>query len=183
MIIIAAKLKQKVYVPRTKAQVQIKDFDIKYIIGGRTDLTIKNVKEFIQGILDDTLNITIEETREWIYKYVPKRSGDLQESLLSFLEKSKPPPTIFNEIRGVRLVLGAGAEVKYVKYVDKFDDSNVQHDNTWREHSGKKAYSKGKPILLDDPQAKGQFFDKMVSYAKSRLRINLSKIKWAKSAG
>ena len=62
-------------------------------------------------------------------------------------------------------------------------DAMVQHENTWREHSGKKAYSKGEPVLLHDPDARGGFFDMMVLYAIEKLRMNLSKIKWVNING
>ena len=59
-------------------------------------------------------------------------------------------------------------------------DEQVQHDYTWYEHSGKKAYSKGEPVLLDDPRAKADFLNEMIVYATERLRTNLIKIKWLK---
>lgn len=164
-------------VPRTRVVVPIKDIDIKYVIG-KSKLTYQQVVDFIMNIMNKTLELTIEEVEEWIDEFVPKRSGDLRESLKEFLNKSKPPPTTVGELRNVRLILGAGKDVKYAKYVIEMTDAMVQHDATWHEHSGKRAYSKGERVFLDDPQARGGFFPMMIIYARERLRMNLSKIKW-----
>jgi hypothetical protein len=166
-----------IIVPRTRGLLRLKEIDIPYIIGD-SKLTYAEVIDFIQTTMDQALELTITETTAWIKKYVPKRSGDLQQTLLDFLDKSRPPPSLFTELRNVRLILGVGAEVKYAKYVIPMTSMQVQHDNTWFEHSGRRAYSKGKPVLLDDPEAKGQFFKFMVAYALERFKINLSKIKW-----
>lgn len=168
-------------IPRTRAWVKIEDIEIKCVIGKR-NYTVEEVKTFIQKILDETLELTITEIEEWINEFVPKRSGDLRESLLKFLAKSRPPPST-GELRGARLILGVGAEIFYAKYVIDMEDSNVQHDATWREHSGKKAYSKGVPVFLDDPSALANYHDAMVEFGIERLKINLSKIKWVKVNG
>jgi len=165
-------------VPRTRAWTKISDIDIKYVIG-KSKLTIDQVYDFIQRILDETLELTIKEVEVWIDEFVPKRSGDLREDLKKFLNKSKPPPSTKGELRGARLILGSGEDVGYAKYVMKFTDDQVQHDSTWFEHSGKRAYDKhGQRVLLDDPNARGKYFEMMVIYARERLRMNLSKIKW-----
>lgn len=164
-------------VPRTYAWIKFKDFDIKYIIGKKR-LLFEQVLEFIQKIMNETLELTIKETEEWIDEFVPKRSGDLREDLKKFLAKSRPPPSTKGELRNVRLILGAGADVKYARHVTEMSAEQVQHDATWFEHSGKRAYSKGKPVFLDDPHAVSDYHTKMVSYAIERLKINLSKIKW-----
>ena len=167
-------------VPRTRAYIPIKELDIKYVIG-KSKLTYEQVVEFIMDIMNETLELTIKEIEEWIDEFVPKRSGDLREDLKEFLNKSKPPPTTVGELRNVRLILGAGKDVKYAKYVIEMTDAMVQHDATWFEHSGKRAYSKGERVFLDDPHARGKFFEMMVIYGIERLRMNLSKIKWIKT--
>lgn len=166
-------------VPRTRAWIKFKDFDIKYIIG-KNKLLFEEALEFIQTIINETLELTIKETEEWIDEFVPKRSGDLRKDLKEFLAKSRPPPSTKGELRNGRLILGAGANVKYARHVTEMSAEQVQHSGTWFEHSGKRAYSKGKPVYLDDPHAVSNYHDKMVAYAIERLRINLSKIKWLK---
>ena len=167
----------KEIIPRTKARVLISDFEIKLVIGKKT-YTVEDVKTFIQKILDETLELTITETEEWIDEFVPKRSGDLRESLKKYLYRSRPPETTVGELKGLRLILGVGAEITYAKYVIDMEDYNVQHDATWYEHSGKRAYSKGSRVFLDDPNALANYHNEMVRFAVERLKINLSKIKW-----
>ena len=167
----------KQIIPRTRAWVKIADVDISCVIG-KKKYTIPEVKAFIQKILDETLELTIAETEAWIDEFVPKRSGDLIESLKKFLAKSRPPPSPTGELRGARLILGVGADIIYAKYVIDFRDDQVQHDSTTREHSGRKAYSKGSPVLLDDPNAIANYHDDMVAFAVERLKKNLSKVKW-----
>jgi len=168
-------------VPRTRALIGLKGLEpkIKYI-AGKSKFSYGQLIQFIQDIMNETLELTIQETKEWIWEFVPLRSGDLQDNLIEFLEKSKPPPSNSTGLRNVRLILGAGKDVKYARYVNEMDASMVQHNNTWLEHSGFPAYSKGVRVLLHDPDAVGFFFDKMVAYAVERLKINLKKIKWVK---
>ncbi len=169
----------KKIIPRTRAWARIEDLNIDYIVNkSKHRFTSDQVKTFIQTIMNETLELTITEMEEWIDKFVPKRSGDLIESLKSFLAKSRPPPTTVGELRDVRLILGVGADIEYAKYVIDMTDAQVQHAGTWFEHSGKKAYSKGQPVFLDDPHAVANYHDKMVEYGIERLKINLSKIKW-----
>lgn len=159
-----------IIVPRTHAKIKI-----KYSLGKNQNLTALEVETLIQNALNEALDWTIEETENWIEIHVPERSGDLKRSLLKFLKRSVPPTS---ELKGVRLVLGVGAEIDYAKYVNDMTISNVRHFNTWLEHSGKKAYSKGKPVLLNDFRAIGSYHEKMVDFAKERLYTNLSKVKY-----
>ena len=48
-------------VPRTRARVRVSDFDIEYIVGN-SSYTYDQVCEFIQTILNETLELTIKET-------------------------------------------------------------------------------------------------------------------------
>ena len=158
-------------VPRTKARIIFK-------VGNKILNSADEVKALIQDALNEALIETIFEVEIWIDIHIPKRSGDLIENIKKFLRKSIPPPSTIGELRGVRLVLGAGADVKYAMYVNKMTSSMVRHLGTWREHSGALAYSKGSPVYLDDPRAVGFFFDKMVDFAVERLNINLDKVKY-----
>ena len=166
-------------VPRTKARISFPKDYVK-LNWGHDTYTFEQVATYIQDILEETLRVTIKETEEWIDQFVPKRSGDLRKSLKHFLNRSIPPVSTKGELRGVRLILGAGEDVKYASYISAMTDEQVQHENTWLEHSGRKAYSKGRPVLLDDPNAIADFFNVMVEYSVGRLKINLLKIKWLK---
>lgn len=175
MIIVSAPKTYAVVVPRTYARVKGTEGLIKFIAGKRRFQTPEQVKTLAQGLLDEALNLTIQETKSWINTFVPKRSADLRVSLIKYLERSIPPLAAIGELRGIRLILGAGAEINYAKYVDEMTTEQVRHSSTWREHSGKRAYTKGHRVFLHDPRAVGGYHDKMVDYARLRLQTNIAK--------
>ena len=164
-------------VARTRARVELRTDYIQYVMGNRK-LKYEQVKTLIQGALDEALETTIVETEIWIDVHVADRTGALIKSLLRFLAKSRPPPSAMGDLKGIRLILGVGAEIRYAQYVNKMTTAQVRHMGTPFEHSGKRAYVKGVPVYLDDPRAIGFFFDKMVDFAKERLVINLAKAKY-----
>ena len=164
-----------ILVPRTRAKIKITERLIKFVAGKRKFQTPEQVKTLAQSLLDEALTLTIKETKIWINTFVPKRSADLRVSLIKYLERSIPPAASIGELKGIRLVLGVGVEINYAKYVDEMTTKQVAHAGTWREHSGKRAYSKGKRTYLYDPKAIGGYHDKMIDYAKKRLSTNLAK--------
>ena len=161
--------------PRTYAKVQSTERLIKFVAGKKKFYTPEQVKTYAQGLLDEALTITITEAKEWINTFVPKRSADLRVSLIKYLERSIPPTSAQGELRGIRLILGVGAEINYAKYVDEMTTAQVAHKGTFREHSGKRAYSKGHRTYLYDPKAIGGYHEAMVAFAKERLQINVAK--------
>ena len=174
------------FVPRTYEKIGIEEALIQYKLGRRIIPSADIVKKLIQTFLNAALKKTIEETIIWINTFVPKRSGDLRQSLIKYLERSIPPPAASGELRGIRLVLGAGAEIFYAAYVNEFTTKQVAHKGTFREHyvdyTTKKgvehhprAYSKGRRIWLYDPKAVGGYHDKMIAYAAMRFKINVAK--------
>ncbi|KKM04894.1 hypothetical protein LCGC14_1759620 [marine sediment metagenome] len=113
-------------VPRTRAVVSLKDINIAYIIG-KSKYTYSQVVKFIQTIMNEALELTIEETKEWIYEFVPLRSGDLQDNLIEFLEKSKP---VVEEITGVPVdvqeVINRRYAVSGVRFSDLYPLDSLQ---------------------------------------------------------
>lgn len=163
------------FVPRTYEKIGIEEALIQYKIGRKIVTTADIVKSLIQTFLNEALKITIEEVTEWINTFVPKRSGALRQSLIKYLKRSIPPPPTEGELRGIRLILGAGADIFYAEYVEAFTTLQVAHQGTWREHSGKRAYNKGRRAYLYDPQAIGNYHTKMIEYAQERFKINVAK--------
>ncbi|KKN42891.1 hypothetical protein LCGC14_0708650 [marine sediment metagenome] len=147
-------------IPRTHAKISI-----KYLLGrGKTILnTSDEVKQYIQETLNEALRTTIMEVEIWINYHVAMDTGALRESLIEFLRKSIPPSATIGELRGIRLILGVGAEIYYAKYVNKMPMSKVRH--------------------AIDPRAYGYYHDKMVEFAKERLRINVDKARYKVSTG
>ena len=147
-------------IPRTHAKI-----GIKYLIGrgGKIVDTPEEVKQIFQEALEEALSTTIMEVEIWINYHVPMDTGALRESLISFLRKSQPPAATAGELRGIRLILGVGAEIYYAKYVNKMPMSKVRH--------------------AIDPRAFGYYHDKMVDFAKERFRINVDKARYEVSSG
>lgn len=136
-------------IPRTHAKI-----DIKFVVGNKK-LHSDELKKYAQQLLNEALETTILETEIWIDSKVPMLTGALRASLISFLKKSIPPPAAMGDLRGIRLVLGVGADIPYAKYVNKMTTSQVRH-----------------PI---DPRAIGFYHNAMVAFAKERLQINVDK--------
>lgn len=152
--------------PSTKFTVKANRAYISYIAGKRK-MSYSQVKQLITDILADTLTLTLADLEEWIKTYVPKRTGNLQEDLINNLHSSRAMDNI------MRLILGS--TVRYAEDVNEMSTSQVQH-------SGEVGYAYyhgyyGK-IILNDPEAVGHFWDRMLEFAKRRILINLTKAKY-----
>jgi len=141
---------------------------ITYIAGQLTNLTKQQVEQLISAILRDTLFLVKMDVRRWVELYVPYRTGQLQQNILDNFESS------FSDAEQLKIYLGAN--VDHARFVNKMDQSNVQHSAEigyayYNGYHGK--------IMLNDPTAQGHFFGIMVMYARDRLRFHLSNVKSA----
>lgn len=160
--------------PKTRLKVGVNKAQIKYIAGRVDNLSYEDVKDIIENLLREVLNLTLGNIELWIEERVPKRTGQLQENLLRHLKSSRVS-------RGIlRIVIGTA--INYAADVNEMTTAMVRHHGTWREHSGKKAYAyyyghPGNPpvVFLDDPKAEGQFFEKLLTFAYDRVLINLAR--------
>lgn len=130
--------------------------------------------KILEAILNFTLKATLKDMRTWIAHFVPKRTGQLRFTLNQNMKSSWVSKGI------LRMILGT--HVDYAKDVNKMTTSQVRH------HSGREHRKKGQPkrwayayywkhhgrIFLNDPQAIGHFYDKMLIYLKARVLINLT---------
>ena len=112
--------------------------EIRYIAGSY-DLTYDEVLEQVQELLKDILQNTTIELIAWIKKKVPKRTGQLRQSLLDNLESSQVQKGL------MRIILGT--HLNYAKFVNEMSTSQVAH-------SGQMGYAYyygnyGKIVLLD----------------------------------
>ena len=156
--------------PSAKAKVGISVDDIKYIVG-KSSYTYEEVVTTIRNLLGMVLRETIHDIELWIDNKVPKRTGALRKNLKLMLRTSKVVGNI------MKLIIGTSIE--YAERVNEYTTGQVRHFDTTREHSGKKAYSPGGiPIRLNDPQAVGFFYDKLLEFTKERVLINLAKAKY-----
>ena len=136
--------------------------EIKRIAKKNEDLTVKEVKEIITKILEETTKLTMKMLRKWINKRVPKMTGRLRRDLLKHLQDSY--------VRSNVLRIFIQTSIDYAKRVNDFQTHNVRH-------KGKKIKYRGKTIILNDPQAIGHFFDEMLKFAIRAILQNLITIK------
>jgi len=101
----------------------------------------------------------------WIQKYVPKRTGQLQDNLLYFLSSSTT--------RYGRYEVQIKTDVPYAGDIS----GNVKHYQTWLEHSGRWAkanyYNNWGMIFLHDPEAIVDWMDVLPQEARRELLDNL----------
>ena len=157
--------------PKTRLKVGVNKAQIKYIAGHVDNLSYEDVKDIIENLLREVLNLTLGNIELWIEEKVPKRTGQLRDNLLLNLKSSR----VNNGI--LRMIIGTA--INYASDVNEMTTAMVRHFNTDREHSGKKAYAyyggHYGPIHLNDPKAEGQFFVKLLEFAHQRILINLAR--------
>jgi len=146
---------------------------IKNIAKQSSIYTEKEVKEIIKDLLNEVLELTLEDLKQWILKFVPKRTGQLRRNMLKNIQSSRVKSNI------LRIIIRTS--IDYAAQVNAYSTAQVRHYNTEREHSGAYAYAYygghyGR-IRLNDPLAIGHFFDKMLLYVQKQVLLNLTTIK------
>jgi len=136
---------------------------IKYLAKGSV-LTYEEVLALFHNMLLYVLDELMYELRIWINEKVPKRTSQLRDSLIKNLESSRVKKGL------MKLVLGT--HLSYAEDVAKMSTAQVRH-------SGEIGYAyyygaQGK-IILDDPQAIGDFWDKLIDYAEERTKSILKR--------
>lgn len=153
------------YPTKIREKVAIEDTLIKYIIG-KEEVTYNEAKAVIRSILQETLDLTLEELQDFIDTKVPKRTGQLRDNLARHILSSRVTDTA--------LKLRYGTGVDYASYVNEMTTEQVRHHG---EKGYAYYYGHAGPIILNDPEAIGHFFDKMGEYAHERILTNYEKIK------
>lgn len=146
---------------RTKVGLPV--VKIKYIAKGNK-LTYIEVLALLHNMLLYVLDELMAELRIWINTKVAKRTGQLRDSLLKNLESS-------NVKKGLmRIVLGT--HLSYAPDVAEMSTAQVRH-------SGEVGYAyywgKSGRLILDDPEAIGDFWEVLIDYAKERTRFILAR--------
>jgi len=149
----------------TPVKIGLSKDQIEYIARG-SNYTYEEVLDIIRAILTDTLNGVTADIEQWIDKAVPKRTGQLRDNLKANLKSS-------NVQKGLlRIILRT--HVDYASDVNQMSTSQVRHHGEvgyayYYGHYGK--------IILSDPSAEGNFFDKMITFARERIAVNLVQAK------
>lgn len=149
--------------PSTKIKIGLPVAQIKYLAKGNA-LTYEEVLTLLHDMLLYVLDELMAELRDWINTKVPKRTGQLRDNLLRNLESS-------NVKKGLmRLVLGTN--IDYAPDVAEMTTSQVRHSG---EVGYAYYYGKFGRMILDDPEAIGNFWDVLIAYAKERTKTILAR--------
>ena len=149
--------------PSTKIKVGLPTLQIKYLAKS-TEMSFDEILGMINDMLMYVLDELIRELEIWIKSKVPKRTGQLRDSLIANLHSSRV------KLGLMRIILGTNLD--YAEDVNEMSTRIVRH-------SGEPAYAYyyghyGK-ITLNDPQAIGGFFDALLKFAKERTMFILQR--------
>lgn len=137
------------YEPSIKAKINVNKTQLKYIVGN-SKYTYEELIKVIKALLENVLANTLIDIENFINTKVPKDTGILREDLRKILHTSK--------IVGNILKIIIGTNVDYAAEVNEYSTMKVRH---WDK----------------DPQAEGNFYDKLLIFTNERVKINLLKAK------
>ena len=112
-------------------------------------------------MLNLALSSVIDALKEWILRYVPIATGQLQENLIEWLYQSRVN-------YGTQLYITIGTDVEYAKYANAMPASSLQHHG---EVAYRRRYGK---VTLDDPTAQHNFMGLLRMEAKRALKVAIS---------
>lgn len=147
-------------------------------------MTSQQLIMLIEPILNEVLENTLIDLRNWINRFVPKRTGRLRDALIRNMQKSNVKKSVLKFI--------IGTNFKYAEKVNRMSTRQVRH-SSWFEHRGKRRKVKGKRlkrrpkarrayayyydhhgrIFLNDPEAIGGFMQALLQYLAKRSKLHL----------
>jgi len=130
--------------------------EIKILVKG-SKLTFDEVLALYHSMLLYALDELLYDLRDWIKRKVPKRTGQLRENLLKHLETSGVKKGL------MRIVIGT--DIGYAPDVAEMSTSQVRH---YGEIGYAGYYGITGPIVLDDPEAIGNFWEELIAYSQER---------------
>lgn len=142
--------------PSTKIKIGLPVIEIKYL-AKQNELTYEEVLFTINEMLLYVLEELLLELENWINKFVPKATGQLRDSLIANLYSSSVKKGLMRVILGTHL--------DYAEDVAAMSTMKVRH---FGEKRYAYYYSASGPIILDDPQAIGNFWEELIKYAQER---------------
>jgi len=154
--------------PDIRETIDISTAAIQYIVG-KTTYNYNQVIGLIENILTETLEATINDLDLWIDMHVPKRTGQLRWFLKHNLRASSV------ELGIMRLKIGTNLE--YAKRVAEMPTANVRHYNQMGYVYYTNIFGIRGKVRLNDPQAVGFFWNKLLEYAHERTEVNFIKAK------
>ena len=149
--------------PSTKVKIGLPVSEIKYL-AKNTPLTYDQVLNRLHDMLLYVLDELIFELEIWINRFVPKRTGQLRDNLLKNLESSDVKTGL------LRVILGT--DILYAEDVNEMSTMQVRHSG---ELGYAYYYGEHGKIILNDPEAIGNFWDELLKYAKERAMVILQR--------
>jgi len=136
---------------------------IKLYVKG-TAMTQEEALTVFHAMLIYVLDQIKKELKAWILKFVPKRTGQLQDNMLRQLESSSVKKGL------MRLVLGTN--IDYAPKVAEMSTSQVAHD---QEVGYAYYWGASGRLILDDPDAIGDFWEELKKYTIESLQSILAR--------
>jgi len=141
---------------------------------GKIDYLINNlhmehaeVLELLTQIMEKTIQYTVPEIEQWIKEYVPKRTGQLQNSLLDSINMT--------EWTGQQLRLILFTDVEYATELNNRKDIQIQHNN---EIGSAYYYGHYGKLILNDPKAQYGFMGLLKMFARQHLKDNFKRARF-----
>lgn len=186
----------KTYWPKTKVEIRLR-FDQFRDISTATGIPLGTVQRYAGEILDKSMADTIKTIEPKIYKYAPKATGQLRNSLAKFLRQSQVS-------HGRILQMKFGTYIKYMKHVANMNSRMTRHPKgikagTYKNYTkfpryqrnskhGKKGQLKRNPgkwrfvryyggprwVSLNDPEAQTNFYRILIIHIKDELLKNIT---------
>ena len=180
------------------ADIWLTDKAITYIYKRTSGFTKAQILDELKMSLGTAFANTIQKVYQWIIKYVPKATGNLQAHLIETMTNSPGFKRLQDSIgakttgttaalpKRITLMIGLDPAnpVPYAKYVNKMSTGQVQHsgmvtvgprgghhgDVAWVNRGG--YYGK---IRLYDPSAIGSYAGLLRMYAREQMKNELKK--------
>ena len=129
------------------------------------EILISKYREIIFNAIKDTKTYTIN----WIHKFVPKRTGQLRDNLIEWINNHWMLGTMDRNT-----IIDLVTNIEYA--TDMTGD--VVHTGTWYEHSGAPAmafyYGYNGRIFLDDPTAIINWYFIIEDFVREELTKNIT---------
>ena len=153
--------------PKTQLTVKLDKARVSRIAKA-AQMTSNQLTQLLEAVLNETLDNTMFDVLHWINRFVPRRTGQLRESLLRNMQSSR--------VRNGVLRFIIGTHLNYAARVSAMSTSQVRHSSRF-EHSRKRAYAYyyghyGR-IFLYDPEAIGGFWGALLKFINTRIKVNL----------
>lgn len=136
-------------------------------IANNLRMEMGEVLQLLTQIMEKTIQYTVPEIEQWIKKYVPKRTGQLQNSLLDSVNKT--------EWTGQQLRLILFTDVEYARELNNRKDIQIQHNN---EIGSAYYYGHYGKLILNDSNAYYDFMGLLKMFARQHLKDNFKRARF-----